>query len=69
MLLFSVRKNSQGFTLIEIVVILFIIGILSAIATPSFLAVLNRAKKFKFNRTYALTEKQLCNYSRDFLFS
>ncbi len=40
----NARKNSQGFTMIEIIIILLIIGILSAIAAPSFLAMHNRAK-------------------------
>lgn len=47
MLLFTARHNkhnNQGFTLIESLVIITIIGILSAIATPSFLALFNRSK-------------------------
>lgn len=44
MLLFSARRSSQGFTLIEILVVVAMVGILSAIAAPSFLAYLNRAK-------------------------
>lgn len=44
MRLSSVRKNSQGFTLIEVIIIMMIIGILSVIAAPSFLGLLNRAK-------------------------
>lgn len=44
MLLFSARRSSQGFTLIEMLVIVTMVGILSAIAAPSFLASLNRAK-------------------------
>lgn len=42
--LLIVRRNSQGFTLIETLVILIIIGILSAIAAPSYLGMLNRNK-------------------------
>jgi prepilin-type N-terminal cleavage/methylation domain-containing protein len=44
MLLSNARRTNQGFTLIEMLVILIIIGILSAIAVPSFLAMLNRSK-------------------------
>ena len=42
--LLIVRRNSQGFTLIETLIIVVIIGILSAIAAPSFLGMLNRNK-------------------------
>lgn len=44
MLPFYAHKNSDGFTLIEAVIILFIVGILSAISAPSFLGLLNRGK-------------------------
>lgn len=44
MSLFNARNESQGFTLIETLIIVIIIGILSAIAAPSFLALLNRSK-------------------------
>ncbi len=36
--------NNQGFTLFEVIVVTLIIGILSAIAVPSFLGFLNRGK-------------------------
>ena len=42
MLHFNVRSNSKGFTLIEVLVVMIMIGILSAIAAPSFLGLLNR---------------------------
>lgn len=44
MVLFNVRSNSQGFTLIETLVVIIMVGILSAITAPSFLASLNKAK-------------------------
>lgn len=40
----NANKNSQGFTLIETLTIVVIIGILSAISVPSFLGLLNRNK-------------------------
>lgn len=44
MLFFDARKTSQGFTLIEILIILFIVGTLSAISAPNFIGLLNRGK-------------------------
>ncbi len=44
MLLCNADKNSQGFSMIETTIILMIVGILSAIAVPNFLAMYNRVK-------------------------
>jgi prepilin-type N-terminal cleavage/methylation domain-containing protein len=44
MLLSNARNKNQGFTLIETLIILVIIGVLSAIAAPSFLSMFNRNK-------------------------
>jgi prepilin-type N-terminal cleavage/methylation domain-containing protein len=39
-----IKKTDQGFTLIEILVALFIVGILSAIALTSYLSIVKKAK-------------------------
>jgi prepilin-type N-terminal cleavage/methylation domain-containing protein len=44
MLLYNARNNNQGFTLIEVVITLILVGVLSAIITPSFLGILNKNK-------------------------
>jgi prepilin-type N-terminal cleavage/methylation domain-containing protein len=42
--LFNARTNNQGFTLVEILITLIVVGVLSAIIAPSFLAMLNKNK-------------------------
>jgi len=44
MLLSNAHKKNQGFTLPEVLIIVVVIGILAAVAAPSFLATLNRSR-------------------------
>ena len=42
-MLSKIRGNSKGFTLIELMIVIAIIGILAAIAIPNFIAYRNKA--------------------------
>ncbi len=42
MLLYNARRSDDGFTLIEMLTVIIIIGVIAAIAAPNFLGLLNR---------------------------
>ena len=44
MLLFNVRKQEQGFTLIEMIVTVIVVGILSAITAPSLIGLFDQMR-------------------------
>jgi prepilin-type N-terminal cleavage/methylation domain-containing protein len=46
------RSNQAGFTFIEIIIVLVILGIIAAIAVPKFLSITEDAKKVASDGTY-----------------
>ncbi|MEG0330566.1 MAG: prepilin-type N-terminal cleavage/methylation domain-containing protein, partial [Longicatena sp.] len=44
----TLKKNKKGFTLVEIIVVLVIMGILLAIAVPSVMGYVNKANEQKY---------------------
>ena len=44
----DLKKNKKGFTLVEIIVVLLIIGILLAITIPSIMGYVNKAKEAQY---------------------
>jgi general secretion pathway protein G len=60
-----VRRGSPGFTLMEMVAVLAIIGILAGIAAPAFIAALTRAREATLQQDLKTMRKLIDDYYGD----
>jgi type IV pilus assembly protein PilA len=55
-------KNNHGFTLIELMVVISIIGILAGIAVPNFVSYLNKAYESEALVLFDTVKKDICEF-------
>ena len=58
-------RNKKGFTLIELMIVVAIIGILAAIAIPMYNANVNKAKLQEATDTLGALKDEVCNIAAD----
>jgi len=61
----TIKKNQKGFTLIELMIVVAIIGILAAIAVPSFISYRNKSKISSCLATAASIRGAMAGYAAD----
>jgi len=61
----TIKKDQKGFTLIELMIVVAIIGILAAVAIPNFLEYRNKAKIAAGVASAASIRAALANYAAD----
>ncbi len=60
-----IRSNDRGFTLIELMVVMLIIGVLAAVAIPSFVAAIRNAKEAALKEDLHVIRDAIDSYTMD----
>ncbi|MFP5229064.1 MAG: type II secretion system protein [Acidobacteriota bacterium] len=61
----SIRRSEDGFTLVELMVVMLIIGILTAVAIPSFVAAIKSAKEAALKEDLHVMRDAIDSYTMD----
>ena len=70
LLIYLAKNQTQGFTLLELLIVIFILGILAAIALPSFLRMADRAREVEaIERINYLNKNQQSYYLENSIFT
>lgn len=62
---FSTRSRQDGFTLVELMIVMLIIGVLSAVAIPSFIQAIRTAKEAALKEDLHVMRNAIDSYTMD----